>query len=100
MTGLGGGVTHIYQMDKLGNLIRTINVAAIARPFGITTDGKYLWWMGGLAGNIYQLDKLGNLIQTIPIGGNDAAPRGITTDGKYLWWTGQSNDIIVQWAKN
>ena len=80
--------------------VRSFAVAAIDTiPRGITTDGKYLWWIGATNKIIVQMDKAGNLIRTIAIGAIDTIPQGIITDGKYLWWIGRTNAIIVQWAK-
>jgi len=73
----------IYQLDKTGNLIQTINIIAIDFiPRGITTDGKYLWFTGQANNRVYQIDKFGNLISFFA---TVNTPRGITTDGKYLW---------------
>ncbi|GAI76429.1 unnamed protein product, partial [marine sediment metagenome] len=44
--------------DKLGNLIRTIAIGATdTAPIGITTDGKYLWWIGSVNGIVVQWAK-------------------------------------------
>ncbi len=76
-------------------LIKTIVVVTIdITPPGITTDGKYLWWVGSQHDSIYMMDKNGVLIKTIAIGAIDDSPRDITTDGKYLWWVGSLNKSI------
>ena len=83
-----------------GEVIRTINIGAIdTAPFGITTDEKYLWWVGKTNTLIVQMDKAGNVIRTIDVSGIDIQPTGISTDGKYLWWVGYTNKIIVQMNK-
>jgi len=64
-------------------VIQTIDISGIDNsPYGLTTDGKFLWFTGQQNTRVYQIDKQGNLISSF---GVTTTPYDMATDGKFLW---------------
>ena len=81
-------------------VIESINVGAIDTiPYGITFDGKDLWWIGYSNKMINHMDRSGSVIEQIAVGAIDATPYGITFDGKDFWWTGTQHTSIYHMTR-
>lgn len=86
---------QIWQIDTLGNIVRSIPSPQISdfNPRGLAWDGAYLWVGCQSIGLIYQIDPADGTVILFFSAPSGPLQQGLAFDGRYLWSTGGDNWI-------
>ena len=80
--------------DDFLTLVNTID-SPVTYPYGLASDGTYLWLMGQLNSTVYKIDASGNLVDSFSFPCY-ISPGDLAFDGTYLWATDCINKKIHQ----
>jgi len=85
----------------MATLIRTYNVAAIGRPFGICHDGKYIVWLDATNNRMRWMEPdTGTEVRSTDISGPAITHIGLyhEPNSNRFWSTGFAGDHIMCWT--
>lgn len=69
-----------------------------SQPFGIATDGKYVYWTTVAGGTVAKISINGGTMPTVLATGQDQ-PHGIAVDGTSVYWANTGSGTVMKIAK-